>query len=149
MDIKHLNVGLQPKEEIDLCSDDENQTIESPIDSKMHETENLTEIYKMFDSKNEEVSELLNLIQTKNGEIDRLKPKNEYLRNKCDAMKDKTNRFGIENFFENDCAIEFYTGLPDYASFIALINFIKAKDGYQLNHQHLSVKGATQDHFLI
>ena len=62
MGIKDLNVGLQPEEEIDLCSDDENhyQTIESPTDSKTDETENMTEIYKIVDS-NEEISELLNL----------------------------------------------------------------------------------------
>ena len=119
---------------IDLCSDDENQTIESPTDSKTDETENMTEIYKMFDSKNEEISELLNLIRKKNAELDRLKSENEYLRNKCDAMKNK-NRFGIEKSSENDGAIKFYTGLPIYASFITLLNFVKAEDGYQLSYE--------------
>ena len=54
-DITDLNVGLQPEEEIDLCSDDENhyQTIKSPTDSKTDETESMTEIYKMVNSKNE------------------------------------------------------------------------------------------------
>ena len=82
-------------------------------------------------------------IQKKHAEIDRLKSENEYLRNKCNAMKNKTNPFGIEKFSENDSAIKVYTGLPDYATFIALINFVKAKDGYQLNYQHQSVKRAT------
>ena len=153
MDITDLNVGLQPEEEIDLCSNDENhyRTIESPTDSKTDETNNMTEIYKIVDSRNEEISELLNLIQKKNAEIDRLKSENEYLRNKCDAMKNKANRFNIEKFSEIDRAVKFYTGFPDYASFITLFNFVKAKDGYQLNYhnsmkimslsQHQSVKG--------
>ena len=137
-DITDLNVGLQPEEDIDLCSDDENhyQTIKSPTDSKTDETENMTEIYKMVNSKNEKISELLDLIQKKNAEIDRLKSENEYLRNKCDARRNKTNRFSIEKFSENDSAIKFYTGLPDYASFIALFNFVKAEDGYQLNYNN-------------
>ena len=78
-DITDLNVGLQPKEEIDLCNDDENhyQTIKSPTDSITDETENMTEIYKMVNSKNEKISELLSLIQNKkNAEIDRLKSEN-------------------------------------------------------------------------
>ena len=137
-DITDLNVGLQPEEEIDLCSDDANhyQAIKSSTDSKTDETENMTEIYKMVNSKNEKISELLDLIQKKNAEIDRLKSENEYLRNKCDAMRNKTNRFSIEKFSENDSAIKFYTGLPDYASFIALFNFVKAEDGYQLNYHN-------------
>ena len=41
---------------IDLCNDDNNQTIKSSIDLKTDETENMTEIYKMVDSKNEVIS---------------------------------------------------------------------------------------------
>ena len=82
------------------------------------------------------ISELLNLIQKKNAEIDRLKSENEHLLNKCDAMRDKTNRFSIKKFSENDSAIKFYTGLPDYTSFITLFNFVKAEDGYQLNYHN-------------
>ena len=51
-------------------------------------------------------------------------------------MRNKTNCFSIEKFSENDSAIKFYTGLPDYASFIALFNFVKAEDGYQLNYHN-------------
>ena len=91
----------------------------------MDETENMTEIYKIFDSKNDEISELLKLIPKKNAEIDRVKSENEYLRNKCGAMKNKTNRFSIEKFFENDSAIKLYTGLPDYALFIVLFKSVK------------------------
>ena len=47
----------------------------------------MTEIYKMVDSKNEEISELFNLIQKKHAKMDRLKSENEYLRNNCDAIK--------------------------------------------------------------
>ena len=118
-----------------MCTDDENryQTIKSPTDSKTDETDNMTEIYKMVNSKNEKIS---NVIQKKNAEIDRLKSENGYLRNKCDAMRNKTNCFSIEKFSENDSAIKFYTGLPDYGSFIALFNFVKAEDAYLLNYHN-------------
>ena len=105
MEITDLNEGLQPEEEIDLCSDDDNQTMKSSIDLKTDKTENMTETYKMVDSENEEISKLLGLIQKKNAEIDSLKSANKYLQNKCDSMKIKTNQFGIEKFSENDSAI--------------------------------------------
>ena len=138
IELTDLNVGLQPEEEINLCSDDENhyQTIKSPTDSNTDETENMTEIYKMVNSKNDKISELLYLIQKKNAEIDQLKSENEYLRNKCDAMRNKTNCFSIEKFSVNDSAIKFYTDLPDYALCVALFNFVTAEDGYQLNHHN-------------
>ena len=45
------------------------------------------------------------LFKRKIAEIDSLKSENKYLQNKCDAMKIKTNQFGIEKFSENDSAI--------------------------------------------
>ena len=50
--------------------------------------------------------------------------------------KHKRKLFGIEKFSENDDAIRFYTGLPDYQSFEALHNFVEAKSGYQLNYHN-------------
>ena len=34
----------------------------------------------------------------------------------------------------NDSDIRLYTGLPDYATFIALYNFVKANPGFRLNY---------------
>ena len=50
--------------------------------------------------------------------------------------KNKGKRFSIEKFSENDDAITLYTGLPDYQSFEAINNFVKAKSGYKLNHHN-------------
>ena len=44
--------------------------------------------------------------------------------------------FGVERFKEDDEAIRFYTGLPDYDTFLALYNFTKAALGYQLNYKN-------------
>ena len=42
----------------------------------------------------------------------------------------------MERFNEDDEAIRFYTGLPDYDTFLALYNFMKAAPGYQLNYKN-------------
>ena len=34
----------------------------------------------------------------------------------------------------SDSDIRFYTGLPDYATFVALYNFVKPKPGFRLNY---------------
>ena len=34
----------------------------------------------------------------------------------------------------NDSDIRLYTGLPDYATFIALYNFVKPNPGFRLNY---------------
>ena len=93
-----------------------------------------SELEKIIEIKNREISELKNIVQRKNEETDRLKTENEYIRTELRVEKNKGKRFGIEKFSENDDAIRFYTGLPDYQSFEALHNFVKAKSGYQLNY---------------
>jgi len=37
-------------------------------------------------------------------------------------------------FMTSDSDIRFYTGLPDYATFIALYVFVKPKPGFSLNY---------------
>ena len=44
--------------------------------------------------------------------------------------------FNIEDFHHDDDGIEHYTGLPDNQTSVALFNFVKPKDGYQLNYQN-------------
>ena len=46
----------------------------------------------------------------------------------------KIERFGIERFMLSDSDIRFYTGLPDYKTFLALYNFLKPRSGFQLNY---------------
>ena len=108
----------------------------SPISSALVDKYE-SELEKIIEIKNREISELKNIVQSKNEEIDRLKTENEHIRTKLRAEKNKGKRFGIEKFNENDDAIRFYTtGLPDYQSFEALHNFVKAKSGYQLNYHN-------------
>ena len=42
----------------------------------------------------------------------------------------------VEEFKDDDSAIKLYTNLPDYATFIALFNFVKPKDGYSFNYHN-------------
>ena len=42
----------------------------------------------------------------------------------------------MERFQEDDEAIRFYTGLPDYDTFLALYNFTTAAPGYQLSYKN-------------
>ena len=107
----------------------------SPISSPLIDKYE-SELEKIIEIKNREISELKNIVQSKNEEIDRLKTENEHIRTKLRAEKNKGKRFGIEKFSENDDAIRFYTGLPDYQSFEALHNFVKAKSGSQLNYHN-------------
>jgi len=44
----------------------------------------------------------------------------------------------------SDSDIRFYTGLPDYATFIALYNFVKLKPGFSLNY-YSSYTNASKD----
>ena len=48
----------------------------------------------------------------------------------------KIERFGINRFMLSDSDIRFYTGLPDYKTFLALYNFLKPRSGFQLNYYH-------------
>ena len=42
----------------------------------------------------------------------------------------------VEDYKDDDSAIKLYINLPDYATFIALYNFAKPKDGYSLNYHN-------------
>ena len=46
----------------------------------------------------------------------------------------EVEKFGVRRFMASDSDIRFYTGLPDYATFIALYNFAKPKPGFSLNY---------------
>ena len=48
----------------------------------------------------------------------------------------KIERFGINRFMLSDSDIRFYTGLPDYKTFLALYNFLKPRLGFQLNYNN-------------
>ena len=46
----------------------------------------------------------------------------------------EVEKFGVRRFMASDSDIRFYTGLPDYATFIALYNFAKPKARFSLNY---------------
>ncbi len=50
----------------------------------------------------------------------------------------------VENFRNDPKAMHFYTGLLDYETFQALFNFIKPKEGYQLNYHSNKQTNATR-----
>ena len=62
-------------------------------------------------------------------EIDELKKRIKDLEERREVEK-----FGVRRFMASDSDIRFYTGLPDYATFIALYNFVKPKPGFSLNY---------------
>jgi hypothetical protein len=41
---------------------------------------------------------------------------------------------GTKRFMYSDSDIRFYTGLPDYKTFLAIYQFVKPKPGFQLNY---------------
>ena len=43
-------------------------------------------------------------------------------------------RFGVRRFMASDSDMRFYTGLPDYQTFLALYNFLKPRPGFSLNY---------------
>lgn len=46
----------------------------------------------------------------------------------------EVERFGVRRFMASDSDIRFYTGLPDYQTFVALYNFLKPRPGFSLNY---------------
>ena len=62
-------------------------------------------------------------------EIDKLRKRIKDLEERREVEK-----FGVRRFMASDSDIRFYTGLPDYATFIALYNFVKPKPGFRLNY---------------
>ena len=62
-------------------------------------------------------------------EIDELRWRIKDLEERREAEK-----FGVRRFMASDSDIRFYTGLPDYATFIALYNFAKPKARFSLNY---------------
>ena len=43
-------------------------------------------------------------------------------------------RFGVRRFMASDSDMRFYTGLPDYQTFLSLYNFLKPRPGFSLNY---------------
>ena len=62
-------------------------------------------------------------------EIDELRKRIKDLEERREVEK-----FGVRRFMASDSDIRFYTGHPDYATFIVLYNFAKPKPGFSLNY---------------
>ena len=54
-------------------------------------------------------------------------------------------RFSIENIKDDDDKVRRHTNLPDYETFIALYNFVRPKDGFQLNYKNNKKDNVTRD----
>ena len=75
-----------------------------------------------------------------------MKEENQSIRKKLATAKDEERkRFGINKYVSDNNAIKFYTGLPVYESFMALDNFVKPKDGYQLNYRNCTKDNIRKD----
>ena len=57
----------------------------------------------------------------------------------------KIERFGINRSMLSDSDIRFYTGVPDYKTFLALYNFLKPRSGFQLNYYNGYTKVMSQN----
>ncbi|XP_028408823.1 uncharacterized protein LOC114531410 [Dendronephthya gigantea] len=51
-----------------------------------------------------------------------------------EELKSSVERFGAKRFMYSDSDIRFFTGLPDYNTFLAIYNFVKPKPGFVLNY---------------
>ena len=103
-------------------------------------------LLKIIERKNLEISELRKLIQIKNTQTEHSKEENQSLRKKlATAKNEERKRFGINKYANDNNAIKFYTGLPSYESFMALYNFVKPKDRYQLNYHNCKKDNITKD----
>ncbi|XP_040071801.1 uncharacterized protein LOC120844216 [Ixodes scapularis] len=70
-------------------------------------------------------------------EVYRLKAQLEAALAKCEVLEARSVPFGVEKFRANDEDIQFYTGLPNYRSFLILLNFVDAgENGRNILMQH-------------
>lgn len=70
-------------------------------------------------------------------QVYRLKAQLEAALAKCEVLEARSVPFGVEKFRANDEDIQFYTGLPNYRSFLILLNFVDAgENGKNILMQH-------------
>ncbi|XP_028394401.1 uncharacterized protein LOC114518578 [Dendronephthya gigantea] len=58
-------------------------------------------------------------------------------------------RFGVKRFMLSDSDMRFYTGLPDYRTFLALYNFLKPQPGFQLNYYNNYTNKTASEHQVV
>ena len=51
-----------------------------------------------------------------------------------EELKSSVDKFGARRFMYSDSDIRFFTGLPDYNTFLAIYNFVKPRPGFVLNY---------------
>jgi hypothetical protein len=61
----------------------------------------------------------------------------------------KIETFGVRRFMASDSDIRFYTGLPDYATFVSLYNFVKPKPGFNLNYYNGYTNAAKDPSYVV
>ena len=132
MDIDHDNESLDEKEskkecnEID-CSAKNDKLSEDNINATEDNKENLSDRNVTDGSSQMITSRKCHDMPSQT--TDREKAISE------EAIK-AVRKFSIENIKDDDDKIRRHTNLPDYESFIALYNFIRLKDGFQLNYKN-------------
>lgn len=56
----------------------------------------------------------------------------------------EVERFGVKRFMASDSDIRFFTGLPDYNTFLALYNYVKPRPGFRLNYYNSASTNASK-----
>ena len=57
--------------------------------------------------------------------------------------------FGVRRFMASDSDIRFYTGLPDYTTFIALFNCVKPKPEFSLNYHNGYTNASKNSSYIV
>ena len=57
--------------------------------------------------------------------------------------------FGVRRFMASDSDIRIYMGLPDYATFVSLYNFVKPKPGFNLNYYNGYTNAAKDPSYVV
>lgn len=73
------------------------------------------------------------------------------LRKRISELEDRgeIERFGVRRFMASDSDMRFYTGLPDYATFVSLYNFVKPRPGFSLNYYNGYTNAAKHPSYVV
>lgn len=75
--------------------------------------------------KDQEILELRRELQEERDRVARLEAQVSVLLKRCEYLESASAEFALEKFKDSDDDVQFYTGLPSYADFRKLLNYLK------------------------